>query len=729
MDAPQPAILLERIDALPSPSPMALRLLAVANDDASGVRDLVNVIRQDAALTAKVLSLCRRGPRGRLLDVASLDRATVLLGIGAVRAAALSVEFVEQLAHGRPSAAQGFDLLRFWRHSLGKAIVAESAAKLARGVVGGGRPFVVGLLHDLGALAFARVCPAECDRCCELSERDGRTLDELALETVGLSVATIGTRIAERWKLPDEVVESMRLRGDAALHASGPHRGLVLVAELADRTVRRRHVGGAGFGPLHDQIAPILSELKIDSARFTSITEGLFDEIAARAEAIGLTAAPSAAIAAESLERASRRLDLLRGPNSPRQPTQLDAVDEIDSAADVTEVLACVARGIGRLTTLDAKLLVVSGGVEGGARELREFSGDGSLLAVRTAGDGDRDAAAAIKRWCELRGGKAMPGRLELVLRGAVLATVYRAEGDVIPAAAMAQAPISSWRLALGAAVERERARRASERAAEATRLLAACRERLVRERSLASVAEIAAGLAHELNNPLAVASGRAQLLRRSIASGADVTCADEMIAAIERASGIVSELLRAVRPAPVETRCVRASEIIALAMRMLPRTTDASRVIVRDDTPQSAPPACVADPVQAADALAEVVQNALAASATGHVELRAECDESDSRCCISVRDTGPGFSERALKHGTDPFFSERASGRGSGLGLAKARAIVEACGGSIRMRNAADGGAIVTIVFARGGKDDGRGEIGDRGASRGPADVRREAA
>jgi C4-dicarboxylate-specific signal transduction histidine kinase len=78
----------------------------------------------------------------------------------------------------------------------------------------------------------------------------------------------------------------------------------------------------------------------------------------------------------------------------------------------------------------------------------------------------------------------------------------------------------------------------------------------------------------------------------------------------------------------------------------------------------------------------------------------------------ISVQDTGPGFSDRALVHALDPFFSERRSGRGAGLGLCKARSIIEAAGGRLELRNAPAGGAIVTIALpADNQKADGRGE------------------
>ncbi|MBL9118995.1 MAG: HDOD domain-containing protein [Phycisphaerae bacterium] len=718
---------LERLDALPTPSPLAMRLLAAANDDATSARDLVEIIRQDSALTGKVLSLCRRGPRGRQLDVASLDRAVVLLGFAAVRAAALSVEFVSTLGSDAGSSARGFDACRFWRHSLAKAIVAEAAARHAKGG-DSGRAFVAGLLHDLGALALSRATPALFDRACEESERCGRPLDVMAESILGLGCAAAGSRLAARWNLPEELQELLRLRGVDSLVASGPHRVTLLLADLADRIVRRRHLGGDGFGPTSAADPdPLLAALGIATGALEPGIEGLFAEVAARAESLGISTATPAAIAAEAIERANRRLESLRTLGQDLRPAG-DPVDELDAAGDPIATLGAIVRSISRLVGAGRsreRLLVVGAGIDGMRSEVREFDGDGALIAGRVAGEGDMDGTLAARRWCEMRAKGGHPGSLALACRGQTVASIHRADGDVLPSAALARAPVSLWAFALAASLDRQRAMRAADRAAEAMRALEIARERLIRDRALASVGEIAAGLAHEINNPLTVVSGRAQLLRRS-ARIEDAAALDQIVDAAERASALVSQLLRTVRPTSPIIRSVPASEIIATAMRSLRITgsfsaggngalpgpggdTDrmvqqASRIVVRAADPapttRSAPPACLADPAYVAEALAEVLQNALDAAAEGCIEVSAQTDVLNGRCMIRVRDVGPGFSDRALRHATDPFFSERIAGRGAGLGLAKARSIVESCGGTLELENSPEGGAIVTIAL-----------------------------
>jgi signal transduction histidine kinase/HD-like signal output (HDOD) protein len=722
-----PAGLLERLDALPSPSPLAMRLLAVANDEHSNARDLVEIIRQDSALVAKVIALCRRGPRGRQLDVGSLDRAVVLLGFGAVRGAALTVEFVGSLGHGGAS-AQGFDPLRFWRHALAKAIVAESAARLVRGAHPG-RAFVAGLLHDLGAMCLAKAAPALFDAVCDEAENTGRPLDAVAAARLGISASAAGARLAERWNLPGELLEVLRLRGPAALALEGPHRTIVLLAELADRVVRRRHLGGAGFGPTGDGPQQVATALELDAAKFSAMLEGLFEEVAARAEALRIEDSTPASLVSEAMERATRRIESiqhLHGGGACRDP-----IEDFDSAADPIATLGLVVKSITRASGRRERLLVVLASIDGAKSEIREFGPDGELLAGRTCGEGDLDGAIAVRRWSELRGRGGQTHALPLRCRGATLAVLHRAGAEVLAGSALAEAPLSLWAFALASSLERQRALRGAERLAEAMRALSLARDRVVRDRALASVGEIAAGLAHELNNPLTVVSGRAQLLRRAVPEELRAGI-EEIVDAAERASGLVSQLLRSVRPSRPKPRATAASEIIALALRFLPGAGGAAgtigapeRIDVRIDASDAAPPVCLADPAQAADALAEIVQNALDADPLGRVAIHAHFDPRLGRCSIAVTDAGPGFSDRALQHATDPFFSERPAGRGAGLGLAKARSIVEAAGGSLEARNAPEGGAVVTMTLPAGHID----RLDARGEGRIPVDGRRRSA
>lgn len=77
---------------------------------------------------------------------------------------------------------------------------------------------------------------------------------------------------------------------------------------------------------------------------------------------------------------------------------------------------------------------------------------------------------------------------------------------------------------------------------------------------------------------------------------------------------------------------------------------------------------------------------------------VKVTVTEKQGMAVIIVQDTGPGFTEEAIKKAFEPFFTTRA--RGSGLGLAVCHKIVEGCGGKISISNAKEGGAIITITL-----------------------------
>ena len=102
-------------------------------------------------------------------------------------------------------------------------------------------------------------------------------------------------------------------------------------------------------------------------------------------------------------------------------------------------------------------------------------------------------------------------------------------------------------------------------------------------------------------------------------------------------------------------------------------------------------------DPDHIQGVLVELLENALRASNEREVVLEAY--DSMDGFVFKVSDYGPGFSEEALEHAFDPFFSEQPAGRRKGLGLSTARRLVEAHGGSISLRNRRSAGTTGGVV------------------------------
>ena len=96
--------------------------------------------------------------------------------------------------------------------------------------------------------------------------------------------------------------------------------------------------------------------------------------------------------------------------------------------------------------------------------------------------------------------------------------------------------------------------------------------------------------------------------------------------------------------------------------------------------------PVALLDPQLLRSALVELIANAAESGTTEIIEIRVQIDQLDDRLLLMVKDHGNGMSQKTLDHAFDPFFSEKPAGRQTGLGLFRARRLVELMGGSVSL-------------------------------------------
>jgi signal transduction histidine kinase len=233
-----------------------------------------------------------------------------------------------------------------------------------------------------------------------------------------------------------------------------------------------------------------------------------------------------------------------------------------------------------------------------------------------------------------------------------------------------------------------------------ANRELSQARESLVRQERLATAGRLAAGIAHEVGNPLGAITGYAELGRDRLRTG-DAAAVADFLARIGdealRIDRIVRDLLDLARPG--EEPVVGATGLAApldAALRLARMQPRFRSVAVDVALPDALPPV-VAD----ARRLSQVFLNLLlnAADATGgEGRVRVEAAAEGARVVVKVSDDGPGIAAADLPRIFEPFFTTKGAGRGTGLGLAVSQGIVESFGGEISAANAAAGGAVLTL-------------------------------
>jgi signal transduction histidine kinase/DNA-binding response OmpR family regulator len=221
----------------------------------------------------------------------------------------------------------------------------------------------------------------------------------------------------------------------------------------------------------------------------------------------------------------------------------------------------------------------------------------------------------------------------------------------------------------------------------------------------LCTVGKLAAGVAHEINNPLTAILGQAELmLTRSPLPPDARDRLTVIMSETSRAARLLQNLLQlARRQAPERQPCVLEDQV-RLVLEL--KTHDLRRSGIEVRTSFARVPAVLADQGQIRQVLLNLVQNAQQAL-TGHPgrrELVVEIAAEDRRARVEVRDTGPGIPADVLPRIFDAFFTTKAPGDGTGLGLWVCDSIVEQHQGTLRAENHPDGGAafVLHLPYAR---------------------------
>jgi len=210
---------------------------------------------------------------------------------------------------------------------------------------------------------------------------------------------------------------------------------------------------------------------------------------------------------------------------------------------------------------------------------------------------------------------------------------------------------------------------------------------RMLRAERLAAVGTMAAGLAHEVRNPLNSAALQLQVLRRRLARPDSTPASIDSVTVlvedeIRRLERLVSDFLSFARPRPLELQATALGELCRAVVALVTPEAEASHVEVELDVATELPPIAV-DPERLRQVLQNLVRNAVEAMPDGgRLTLRAR--HAGDHVELDVADTGQGFGDEAPVF--DAFFTTKP--KGTGLGLSIVHRIVTDHGGTIRVRS-----------------------------------------
>jgi len=217
------------------------------------------------------------------------------------------------------------------------------------------------------------------------------------------------------------------------------------------------------------------------------------------------------------------------------------------------------------------------------------------------------------------------------------------------------------------------------------------------RAQQLATVGELASGVAHEIKNPVVGIAGGLDLVRRRL--GNDVALSpilEEMARQLKRIETAVRDLLSYARPAMPSLALVRVEQLVERATRLVQPAAEQAGVELCLQLAPDSPPVH-ADPELLTQSLVNLLMNAVqATSSGGSVTVGAQRDGQTLR--IAVSDTGRGITADDLEHIFKPFFTTRHTG--TGLGLSITRDIVERHGGRLEVQSQVERGSTFTLLL-----------------------------
>jgi signal transduction histidine kinase len=210
----------------------------------------------------------------------------------------------------------------------------------------------------------------------------------------------------------------------------------------------------------------------------------------------------------------------------------------------------------------------------------------------------------------------------------------------------------------------------------------------------MASIGRLAAGVAHEINNPLAIINEKAGLIKDIFSFKKEfqaeprlIALMDSIISSVERCAAVTRRLLRFARHLEVSIQTIHLEDLVREVLGFLDKEAEYRSIKVSVKVRGEIPP-FESDQGKLQQIFLNIINNAFAAMEDGgHLEIALERADEHS-VSASFADTGHGIPEEDLKRVFEPFFTTKASKGGTGLGLSITYGLVQELGGAIRVES-----------------------------------------
>ena len=723
-------LILRQLESIPTLPEVAVRLLNLTTSSQSEMQEIVDLIQADQSLTARILSLVSRASAGLSKEVRTVGKAVLMLGLDVVRSTVLSVKVFEMFGEDGAQ-TEGLSRREFWKHCLAVACLSDALARRLRLEIEPEELFICGLLHDIGKLALEQCLPKSYTRVVEACNSQYGNISEYERRVLGVDHTVVGRRLAQQWHLPETVGHTIWLHHQPidGIPDMLPERRAIAVVHLADTIAREQRFGYSGNFTFPASSIKLATQIGVSASALAETIDALPGMIEKRSRVLGMGEATTESLYRSALADANTELGRLTR-RMHRRATQAKAQAEAFLLLRSFGSSLTAQESLSDLCRLLASTWVRAGGLSPSADEPVSAyvlsSSDGTVVLAADTGTDD----AAVSLYPSRSGSSPVsPPAIGLAGTDVLEQLVADTAGvyDVVGTSSLSHYPLVFARrwvgglfwsaeaatadltgetaealamtMAFAVAVteHRERTQDLADQLAQSSQKLYAAQKALAEARALAVVGEMAAGAAHEINNPLAVIAGRAQLMAES-ASQADRNTWQTVADQAQKISDIVTEMMEFAKPAEPRRERIAVRTIVESAVQAIRNNPDTCELAVEVRVSPNTPDVFV-DPEQIQMVLVELMTNACNACATDpQVRVEAAWDEMGAKVLLRVADKGAGMDAATLDKAFSPFFSAQPAGRRRGLGLSKARRLLQLAGGKIWIASAIDEGTSVFV-------------------------------
>jgi putative nucleotidyltransferase with HDIG domain len=721
--ARQVELIIRQLNTLSTLPQVAAGVLPCILQEPFQVSRLAEIIEADAAMTASVLALA--GKSG--LDVSRpLAEMIDALPPADLRDAVLSVRVVQAFDIPSPTdEKRPLPQKQLALHALATACCAELLGEIVLNASDRRLAFTAGLLHDIGKAAMNEAMPKSFDQLVVEARQKQACFASVEQEHLGLTHSLLGKRLAEKWLLPEPIIQSIWLHHtDTHVLSEMPFGQLAMVVALADGLARQSGIGQSGSYDCPNQIALLSQLLGLTEIQITHIAQELSAQVERRRRLLGLVDTPGAADYHDAIHQAAAQF---ARDNSKLSQQRRHSIDTTVFAEPIRSFLASLSAGstpdraAERFAaclqqTLSANVVMVllwpnpseslveiaiadrKGDIETTALSSPDMTRlphdpfSGKFLII---------PAAEHFGWCVeqtyyLNAAQTMAA--PLLLSGKLVGVaLFETQKEV--AADSLQLLCAIGASAITAAGTFRQQREQAEWMLDLMNKLRQSGHELAEAQSLSAIAEMAAGAAHELNNPLAVIAGRSQLLIQGETDPNKKEILEQIEQRAQEISELVTDLMAFARPREPYRQLVSPLLMISEAMEKTCATHQLKQLEAALTGIDELADVFVDKP-QITLAIVYILSNALESYSAGHgpVTITGQNLPQENGVEIRIIDHGCGMNEATLRQATRPFFSAKPAGRKRGMGLAHAQRLLTLNGASLHLISQPDKGTTAIV-------------------------------